>query len=179
MRKHLLHWLLPLLMLLSQQGAVWHGIGHLTDARGHAPAGATVAHGTDAQDGQPHADADPLPVDPLCETCLAFDDLAASARAEAPVFALAEVRGQIGPCGCTSDPLGDISRTTQLVEDARKAGPVLVIDAGSLLYSKDPVPAHLDAQEELKADLLATVYSQNLQVAALGLGPADLASSKT
>ncbi|HTR55157.1 MAG TPA: hypothetical protein VMJ10_30955, partial [Kofleriaceae bacterium] len=23
------------------------------------------------------------------------------------VFALAEVRGQIGPCGCTSDPLGD------------------------------------------------------------------------
>ena len=93
MRKHLLHWLLPLLMLLSQQGAVWHGIGHLTDARGHAPAGATaatVAHGTDAQDGQPHADADPLPLDPLCETCLAFDDLAASARAEAPVFALAE-----------------------------------------------------------------------------------------
>ena len=75
MRKHLLHWLLPLLMLLSQQGAVWHGIGHLTDARGHAPAGATVAHGTDAQDGQSHADADPLPVDPLCETCLAFDDL--------------------------------------------------------------------------------------------------------
>ena len=27
------------------------------------------------------------------------------------MFALAEVRGQIGPCGCTSDPLGDISRT--------------------------------------------------------------------
>jgi hypothetical protein len=90
------------------------------------------------------------------------------------VFALAEVRGQIGPCGCTSDPLGDISRTTQLIVDARKSGPVLVIDAGSLLYSKDPIPAHLAAQEELKADLLATVYQQNMQVAALGLGPADM-----
>ena len=49
------------------------------------------------------------------------------------VFALAEVRGQIGPCGCTSDPLGDISRTTKLVEDARAKGPVMFVDAGSLL----------------------------------------------
>src|ERR1700759_5562832 len=56
------------------------------------------------------------------------------------IFALAEVRGQIGPCGCTSDPLGDIARTTQLIADAEKAGPVFVVDAGSLLYSQNPVP---------------------------------------
>jgi hypothetical protein len=91
------------------------------------------------------------------------------------LFALAEVRGQIGPCGCTSDPLGDISRTTRLVEEARAKGPVLVVDAGSLLYSQSPVPAHLDAEEELKADLLANIYSKNLKVAAVGVGPADLA----
>jgi hypothetical protein len=91
------------------------------------------------------------------------------------LFALAEVRGQIGPCGCTSDPLGDISRTAKLVEAARATGPVLVVDAGSLLYSKSPVPAHLDAQEELKADLLAKTYQDALRVAAVGLGPADLA----
>lgn len=91
------------------------------------------------------------------------------------VFALAEVRGQIGPCGCTSDPLGDISRTAKLVEEARAQGPVLVVDAGSLLYGKNPVPPHLEAQEELKADLLARLYDQQLQVAAVGLGPADLA----
>ncbi len=90
------------------------------------------------------------------------------------LFALAEVRGQIGPCGCTSDPLGDISRTTQLIEEARSRGPVLVVDAGSLLYSKDPVPDHLAAQEELKADLLVSVYQQHMKVGALGLGPADL-----
>ena len=91
------------------------------------------------------------------------------------VFALAEVRGQIGPCGCTSDPLGDISRTTQLVADARAKGPVLFVDAGSLLYSQNPIPPYLDAQEELKADLLANIYKDQLHVAALGLGPADLA----
>ncbi|MFT3698942.1 MAG: multiheme c-type cytochrome [Kofleriaceae bacterium] len=91
------------------------------------------------------------------------------------VFALAEVRGQIGPCGCTSDPLGDIARTTQLIEDARAAGPVLVVDAGGLLYSQTPVPAHLEAQEDLKADLLASIYTKQLDVQAVGLGLADTA----
>jgi hypothetical protein len=91
------------------------------------------------------------------------------------IFALAEVRGQIGPCGCTSDPLGDIARTTQLIADAEKAGPVFVVDAGSLLYSQNPVPAHLIAQEELKADLLANIYKKELRVTAVGLGPADTA----
>ena len=91
------------------------------------------------------------------------------------LFAVAEMRGQIGPCGCTSDPLGDISRTTKLVADSRESGPVLVVDAGSLLYSESPVPPHLDAQEELKADLLSTIYQKDLKVGAVGLGPSDLA----
>ena len=90
------------------------------------------------------------------------------------LFALAEMKGQIGPCGCTSDPLGDISRTAKLIEAARGGGPVLVLDAGSLLYSQSPVPAHLAAQEELKADLLARTYRDTLKVGAVGLGPMDL-----
>ena len=108
----------------------------------------------------------------------AGSDVQATATPSKPsftVFALAEVRGQIGPCGCTSDPLGDITRTTQLIEDARKVGPVLVVDAGSLLYSQNPIPPNLEAQEELKADLLATLYTKQLNVAAVGLGPADTA----
>jgi hypothetical protein len=96
------------------------------------------------------------------------------ARPTFTVLAVAEVRGQIGPCGCTSDPLGDISRTAQLVTTARAAGPVLFVDAGSLLYSKAPIPPQLEAQEELKANLLAETYQQVLKVDALGLGPADL-----
>ncbi|MDB4962036.1 MAG: hypothetical protein JWP01_2035 [Myxococcales bacterium] len=91
------------------------------------------------------------------------------------LIALAEIRGQIGPCGCTSDPLGDLSRTAKLVETARANGPTLVVDAGSLLYSKSPIPGYLDAQEELKADLLAQTYKDTLGVAAIGLGPMDLA----
>jgi hypothetical protein len=90
------------------------------------------------------------------------------------LFALAEMRGQIGPCGCTTDPLGDISRTAKLVDETRAAGPTLVVDAGGLLYAKAPIPPHLVAQEELKADLLAATYQQNLQVAGVGVGPADL-----
>jgi hypothetical protein len=85
------------------------------------------------------------------------------------------MRGQIGPCGCTSDPLGDISRTAKLIETARAAGPTLVVDAGSLLYSKSPVPPHLEAQEELKADLLTRTYKEQLGVQALGIGPMDFA----
>jgi hypothetical protein len=91
------------------------------------------------------------------------------------VFAVAELRGQVGPCGCTTDPLGDISRTVQLVAQARTEGPVLFVDAGSLLYSRSPIPAQLAAQEELKADLLAETYRTALKVDALGVGPADLA----
>lgn len=91
------------------------------------------------------------------------------------VFALAEVRGQIEPCGCTTDPLGDLARTTALVQVARNAGPTAVLDAGSLLYSQRPVPPHLDAQEKLKSDLLVKAYQEELQVAAIGLGPMDLA----
>jgi hypothetical protein len=90
------------------------------------------------------------------------------------IFALAEVRGQIGPCGCTADPLGDLSRTAELIAEARAAGPVLVVDAGSLLYAKETVPAAQEAQEELKADLLARTYREDLGVGALGLGWADL-----
>ncbi len=93
------------------------------------------------------------------------------------VFALAELRGQIEPCGCTTNPLGDLARTAKIIADARAVGPVLVVDAGSTLYSKDPVPPVLATQEDLKADLIAKAYGPGaLDVAALGLGPKDLAA---
>jgi hypothetical protein len=40
--------------------------------------------------------------------------------------------------------------------------------------SKAPVPDHLAAQEELKADLLTKAYKDKLAVGAVGLGPMDL-----
>ncbi|MDH0866976.1 DUF2946 family protein [Mitsuaria sp. GD03876] len=123
MRKHLLHLLLPLFMLLSQQGAVWHGIGHLTDAqgRGHAPAGATVAQAATAHgDGQTHADPDELSADQLCELCLAFDDLAASARSEPPVLALASAAH-------VQAPVVEHGSRSQPAPQPRSRGPPLVL----------------------------------------------------
>ncbi len=90
------------------------------------------------------------------------------------LFALAEVRGQIGPCGCTTDPLGDLARTARMIGEVQANGPVLVVDAGSLLYSKEKITEQHEAQEELKADLLAHTYREDLAVAAIGLGWADL-----
>lgn len=91
------------------------------------------------------------------------------------LFALAELRGQIEPCGCTSDPLGDLARTAELVATARTRGPVVVVDAGSTLYSQPTVADQARPQEELKADLIASLYRDRLAVAAIGLGPNDLA----
>jgi hypothetical protein len=90
------------------------------------------------------------------------------------LFALAEVRGQLGPCGCTSDPLGDLARTAQVIHDARAKGPVLVVDAGSLLYSKPSIEPANAQQEEAKADLLASAYKDTLKVDAVGIGPLDV-----
>lgn len=92
------------------------------------------------------------------------------------LFALGEVRGQIEPCGCTTDPLGDLARTTELVTLARAQGPVVVVDTGSLLYSQPVVSTQALPQENLKADLIATIYRDQLAVAAVGLGPNDLAA---
>ena len=91
------------------------------------------------------------------------------------LFALGEIRGQIEPCGCTTDPLGDMARTAELVSQARTRGPVVVVDTGSLLYSQPVVAEQARPQEELKADLLATIYRDQLAVAAVGLGVNDLA----
>ena len=68
MRKLYLSLFLPLLMLLSQQGAVWHEIGHL---RNSSP-----------------LEQKQQPADKLCETCLSFAHLSAAAKPEVPVIAL-------------------------------------------------------------------------------------------
>ncbi|HWN68447.1 MAG TPA: UshA-like (seleno)protein [Haliangium sp.] len=91
------------------------------------------------------------------------------------IFATTELRGQTEPCGCTTNPLGDLARTAQMILDLRKRGrPVLVVDGGSLLYTSTAVPEHVQAQERLKADLLSRAFTRELDAAAIGLGPYDL-----
>jgi hypothetical protein len=67
MRKLLLSLLLPVVFLLSQQGAVMHEIGHLVEATS-AGANGPGSHGHPAGDLQ-------------CEACLAFAHLAGAVTA--------------------------------------------------------------------------------------------------
>jgi hypothetical protein len=92
------------------------------------------------------------------------------------LFATTEVEGTIEPCGCTSDPMGDIARYAALVEATRREGvPVVVVDGGSLLYTQKTLAPAATAQEQLKASLLVSLFGQPLGAAAIGLGPHDLA----
>ena len=81
MRKLLLTLLLPFVFLLSQQGAVMHELGHLTDAASRA-AGAPDRSGHQPGDLQ-------------CEACLAFAHLAGVATAQVVPPALLSFSFQI------------------------------------------------------------------------------------
>src|SRR5688572_269606 len=73
---------------------------------------------------------------------------------ELTLFLLGDLRGTIEPCGCTTDPLGDMARTARVIADARAAGrAVAVLDAGSLLYSATELTPAIATQERLKSDL--------------------------
>ena len=92
------------------------------------------------------------------------------------LFITSDLQGTIEPCGCTTNPLGDLARTTQLVEEARKSGQSVVhIDGGSTLFSATTVSDDRKPQELLKAALIRDVFTKRLKTAAIGLGPFDLA----
>src|SRR3954454_1229868 len=82
------------------------------------------------------------------------------------LVATAEVKGTPEPCGCTSDPLGDVARVATLA----KGG--LWLDAGSLLYNREELSAERRPQADATAAALARIYER----ARVGLGFADLAA---
>jgi hypothetical protein len=81
------------------------------------------------------------------------------------IIGTAEVKGTPEPCGCNSDPLGDIARVVPLA----KGG--LLLDAGSLLY-ESAVAGAAGSQADLKAAKLAQIYGG--AGADVGLGALDL-----
>jgi hypothetical protein len=92
------------------------------------------------------------------------------------LFFTTELRGTIEPCGCTSDPMGDLARTVKLVETARKGpAPVLFFDGGSTLYSVPKISEKQATQEQLKARVLREALTKRLRASAIGLGPYDFA----
>lgn len=92
------------------------------------------------------------------------------------LFATTEVKGQLEPCGCNSDPMGDVARIVKLVAETRAGGQaVVVLDAGSLLYPHDMTGdvAPEDQQHLLRGKFLAALYGDQLK-AEVGIGPFDL-----
>jgi len=90
------------------------------------------------------------------------------------VFYSAQTQGTLEPCGCTSDPLGDIARVTALVRRGAREGSTLLVDAGNLTYPAGGIPS--DKQEA--ADLAAGFLAQELTRLPFGgsaLGETDLA----
>ncbi len=81
------------------------------------------------------------------------------------LVATAEVKGTPEPCGCTSDPLGDVARVATLA----KGG--LWLDAGSLLYNREELSKERTPQADATAAALAHIYGG----ARIGLGADDLA----
>ena len=70
------------------------------------------------------------------------------------LFYTAEIHGVLEPCGCTSDPLGDIARYAELVRRASKQGAVALLDGGGLSFPETST-AKEKAPDQLRAKLLA------------------------
>jgi hypothetical protein len=86
------------------------------------------------------------------------------------LFYSGEVRGTLEPCGCTSDPLGDVARYAALVRTAERSGPTLLVDGGGLSF-----PESASAKEKAANDLRAKFLGKTLQ--ALGPFAAGLAEN--
>jgi hypothetical protein len=82
-----------------------------------------------------------------------------------PIVATAELRGTTEPCGCNSDPLGDLARLVALARSG------LLVDAGNQLYDVT-VPDATRAQADRKADAIGSIYED--ASAEVALGPNDL-----
>jgi hypothetical protein len=98
-----------------------------------------------------------------------------SGERRATIFFSGGIQGTLEPCGCTSDPLGDVARMTGLVRRTQREGnAVLLVDAGNLSY-----PAELPPQRRESAELRARFLAAELGKLPFGgsaLGETDLAA---
>jgi hypothetical protein len=99
---------------------------------------------------------------------------ASPSERRAVVFYTAQTQGILEPCGCTSDPLGDIARVTALVRRTGRAGGTLLVDAGNLTYPAGEIPSRKLEAADLVASFLAREMTR-LPFGGSALGEADLA----
>ena len=90
------------------------------------------------------------------------------------VFYTAEVHGTLEPCGCTSDPLGDVARYAEVVRTAAKSGAVLMVDAGGLSFPETSTPKEKEANG-LRARFLTRALGTMGAPFVAGLAETDVA----
>src|SRR5665213_2994186 len=88
------------------------------------------------------------------------------------LFYTGEIHGTLEPCGCTSDPLGDVARYAALVRGAAKSAPVLLVDGGGLSFPESSGVKERPANN-LRARFLGRTLG-DLGPFAAGLAEADL-----
>jgi len=104
----------------------------------------------------------------------AFAAKAPAGERRLTIFYTAEVHGTVEPCGCTSDPLGDISRLATVMAEARRAGGgVALVDAGGLGYPEGAISTKERPSADLRADFLGHEL-ERLGLIGAGLGETDL-----
>jgi 2',3'-cyclic-nucleotide 2'-phosphodiesterase (5'-nucleotidase family) len=89
------------------------------------------------------------------------------------IFYTAETHGTLEPCGCTSDPLGDVARYAEVVRAAGRD--VLLVDAGGLSFPEGGASPRERAGNGLRAAFLADALGK-LGLGAVGLADTDLAA---
>ena len=110
----------------------------------------------------------------VAATGLLGDPAAAAGERRVTIFYTAEVHGTPEPCGCTSDPLGDVARYASLVREAARGSSVLLVDAGGLSFPETSTPKEKGANAE-RAAFLGTALSTIGPPFAAGLAETDLA----
>jgi len=86
------------------------------------------------------------------------------------LFFSADVRGYLGPCGCSENMRGGIARAAWQVREARQGAlPVLYMDGGDSLFGEPSLKPDQVPQEERKARALAEAFQgMGLEVRAVG-----------
>ncbi len=78
---------------------------------------------------------------------------------QARLFVTAELKGYLGPCGCSENMRGGIARTAFQIVEARKTGAnVFFIDSGDALFGSQEIPGDAVPQQERKAKALADAF---------------------
>ena len=94
------------------------------------------------------------------------------------IFYTAEVHGTLEPCGCTSDPLGDVARYAEVVRAATRSEAVLMVDAGGLSFPETSTPKEREANG-LRARFLTRAMEGMGPPFVAGLAETDVAPDAT